>query len=405
MRRLGYQVHSLEQYIPPGSIGRVVESLHLWSAEEFRKQLSHNIKRGLRYIVTVHHAYPMPHTPVGYRKEPSQIGIRRNGEPHLVNRLVPDPATRAAVLRAFELRASRQSIAEIHALINLFPSRTGYQHMFRNEIYRGVFIYGDLRIDDFCEAIIPGELWRSVQEVNREWADWRRDSMTATHPRRVGSPYLLSGLVRCAHCGRAMAGHTTTTKTGPYRYYICTSHTNTTTDGCAALQIRAADLENAVLRLALDFVSNEAVLQSLVEAVRLELSTRPDDAAANLQRIQADVRNCEQAIDNLLRALEMTGTSRAIADRLRELEQQRGDLAERLGEAQRAIDARRGFDPQTAEDSAAGARLSLGQVDARQRQLALRSIIREIRATRSSTSTVIFSLPGLGIDTPAEFRL
>ena len=121
LRRLGYQVHSLEQYIPPGSIGRVVESLHLWSAEEFRKQLSHNIKRGLRYIVTVHHAYPMPYTPVGYRKEPSQVGIRRNGEPHLVNRLVPDPATRAAVLRAFELRASRQSIAEIHALNQSIP--------------------------------------------------------------------------------------------------------------------------------------------------------------------------------------------------------------------------------------------------------------------------------------------
>ena len=277
--------------------------------------------------------------------------------------------------------------------------------MFRNEIYRGVFVYGDLRIDDFCEAIIHGELWRSVQEVNREWADWRRDSMTATHPRRVGSPYLLSGLVRCAHCGRAMAGHTTTTKTGPYRYYICTSHTNTTTDDCAALQIRAADLENAVLRLALDFVSDEAVLQSLVEAVRLELAGRQNDDNNLVIRLQDELTICEKSVNNLLKTLEMTGTSRAIADRLRELEQQRGDLAERLGEAQRAIDARRGFDPQTAEASAAGARLALGQVDQRQRQLALRSIIREIRATRNGISTILFNLPGLGIDTPVEFRL
>jgi len=395
LRRLGYSVHSLEQYIPPGSIGRVVESLHLWSAEEYRKQLASNVRRGLYYVITVHRAYPRPWVPLGLRKAPVVIGTRRDGQPHIVNRLEPDPSAAPLVARAFALRADGRTLSEIHNELHLFPDRFGYRRMFRQQLYRGVYQYGSLVVDDFCEPIIDAGTWRAVQQIN---ADWNERNL---HPRRAASSFLLSGLARCGLCGYAMTGDSTHKG---YRYYHCTA-IGSLEGGCKNKRIRAADLDAAVLRLALDFVSDETVLQSLVEAVRLELASQPDDSAANLQRIQADVRSCEQAIDNLLRTLEMTGTSRAIAERLRELEQQRGDLTERLGEAQRALDARNGYDPDAAGQAAVTARLGLAQVDLRDRQLALRSIVREVRAVSGAGGVVVFSLPGLGIDKTIEFRL
>ena len=41
------------------------------------------------------------------------------------------------------------------------------------------------------------------------------------HPRRVGSTYLLSGLVRCKQCRRALSGQDS--KSGKFSYYVCQS--------------------------------------------------------------------------------------------------------------------------------------------------------------------------------------
>ena len=41
------------------------------------------------------------------------------------------------------------------------------------------------------------------------------------NPRRASSPYLLSGLLRCQTCGKAMTA--AEAKSGKYTYYVCHS--------------------------------------------------------------------------------------------------------------------------------------------------------------------------------------
>jgi len=138
--------------------------------------------------------------------------------------------------------------------------------------------------------------------------------------------------------------------------------------------------------------------------MRAELASRPDDSAAQVMRAQADLDANQRAARNLLEALELSGSSQILVGRLRELEDQRREILARLEDARRALDARRGFDPDLAGQSAIDARLQLVKVSPRDRQIALRSIIREIHATHKG-GVVLFSLPGLEIDTPVEFSL
>ena len=41
------------------------------------------------------------------------------------------------------------------------------------------------------------------------------------HPRRAASPYLLSGIVKCETCGKALTAHEA--KSGQFTYYVCHS--------------------------------------------------------------------------------------------------------------------------------------------------------------------------------------
>jgi len=406
LRRLGYQVHSLEQYIPPGSIGRVVESLHLWSAEEYRKQLSANIKRGVYYIVSVHHAYPYPRPPVGYRKTPVEIGARRDGRPHIISRLEPDPETAPRVARAFEMRAAGYSVAEAMLETRLSANRVSYCYMLVNKIYIGVFECGDLSIDNYCAPLVDLDTFNKVQDIAQSWSEWRAGVETTAHPRRVASPFLLSGLLRCGLCGKSMSGNHSGGRSR-YRYYVCSSNVHGAKRNCSALTIRAGKIETIVSKLALEYISDDNLLQRLVDTVLIEIANHPEDDANNAKRLQDELAICEKSVNNLLKTLEMTGTSRAIADRLAGLERQRDDLTEQIAQAERQQAARRGFDPSAAGAAARVARLQLAQPDPRERQLALRSIIREIRTVKDRDSlrgVVVLCLPGLEIDTPVEFN-
>ena len=50
------------------------------------------------------------------------------------------------------------------------------------------------------------------------------------HPRRVGNTYLLSGLVKCHKCNRALSDQDA--KSGQFSYYVCQSIMKRGKDAC-----------------------------------------------------------------------------------------------------------------------------------------------------------------------------
>ena len=66
-----------------------------------------------------------------------------------------------------------------------------------------------------------------------------------THPRRVGSTYLLSGLVRCRTCKGALSGQDA--KSGRYAYYVCQSIMKRGRDACETPRLNARRFEEMVV--------------------------------------------------------------------------------------------------------------------------------------------------------------
>jgi hypothetical protein len=89
---------------------------------------------------------------------------------------------------------------------------------------------------------------------------------------------LSGGVLRCAECGRAMAGHTVAPKgRKPYYYYVCPKKVEEEwRAACPNRNHRAEDLEERVHRFALRLLENPDTLREQVEQqVRVERESKP----------------------------------------------------------------------------------------------------------------------------------
>ena len=73
-----------------------------------------------------------------------------------------------------------------------------------------------------------------------------------SHPRRVGSSYLLSGLVKCKTCNTPLIGRFA--QSGKYSYYVCQSNIKLGKDACETPTLNARRFEELVVNKVLDFV-------------------------------------------------------------------------------------------------------------------------------------------------------
>ena len=64
-------------------------------------------------------------------------------------------------------------------------------------------------------------------------------------PARVGSQYLLSGLLRCGVCGKLYSGQGA--KSGQFAYYVCASLFREGAGACTARYLNAAKVEDLVI--------------------------------------------------------------------------------------------------------------------------------------------------------------
>jgi hypothetical protein len=99
--------------------------------------------------------------------------------------------------------------------------KTAVYRILTNEAYTGTLVWGKrsfrnlapVRLENAWPTIVNRDTFDQVQALIKELAPAR------IHPRRAGSRYLLSGLAKCGHCGKALVGQDA--KWGKYSYYVC----------------------------------------------------------------------------------------------------------------------------------------------------------------------------------------
>jgi site-specific DNA recombinase len=177
---------------------------------------------------------------VGYLKKP-------DGD------LVVDPDLGPAVTEMFAAYARGDPIAAITATFaaarHLPISRRTVKHMLGNALYHGRVIVrskqaGDLDFPGVHPKLVDDDTWELVQA--RMFEDSR------TPARRLTPTYALTGLLTCAHCGRALFVRTAKEKGAPVRRIFC-GHADMTR-GCDGIGRPLCDpIEDALLAEVVNF--------------------------------------------------------------------------------------------------------------------------------------------------------
>ena len=315
-------IHSLNDQIPEGDYGRIVEFFIDMSNEEKRRQTSADAKRGLRDLVQKHGCVPGT-PPMGFKRAPIKIGQRRDGTDHIAHRWDPDPKLKHRIKQAFEMRAAGSTLKHIHKTTRLYSSLNSYKTFFTNRIYIGILEFGDLVIEGYCKPIIDLETWKTVQKIVTQYAKARA---TERHPKRANSPYLLSGLLYCAQCGSPMNGNTVSRHTihGKDEAYRCSRSKRHA--GCDAGRISRRSIETAILDSLKDFV---LVPENLEAIHALALENQAQFQAKRLERassLTAERTKIASQIANITKAIADRGPLAPLLDKLTELNAQRAQI-------------------------------------------------------------------------------
>jgi DNA invertase Pin-like site-specific DNA recombinase len=112
-RQSGREVLYLQNPIPSGSVGPLIESVFFYTDQQYRETLREQVVNGqmrIRGLKDVNGDYLGVYggrTPFGFLQERIDIGItRNNGEKRILTVIKPDPALAPKILLAFALRAA-----------------------------------------------------------------------------------------------------------------------------------------------------------------------------------------------------------------------------------------------------------------------------------------------------------
>ena len=175
-------------------------------------------------------------------------------------------------------------------------------------------------------------------QFNRVGKLMRARAPKRSHPRRVGSTYLLSGLVKCKACGRALSGQDA--KSGQFSYYVCQSIMKRGKNACVTPRLNARRFEQMIVDKIRSNILTEGSITELVRAVDEEMDGIASEQRKRLETIDTELEDVKRRLGRIWNAIETSDIDIADAsDRVKEHRERK----ERLEDA--AADARAVLSP------------------------------------------------------------
>lgn len=233
IQRAGARYIAVDQPIDDTPEGVILESLLEGMAEYYSKNLSREVSAKMKeYAYKAQHLGGIP--PLGYDVDHDKQYVINEEEAETI-RIIFDMR-----LKGFSYRAITEALnnAERKTKIGKAFGKNSIHDILKNEKYCGTFVYNStpnkingkrnnrvkrpdeeiIKIKDAFPAIIEPEKWQAVQKM----FEGRKNNARQIEE----SPYILTGVLRCGHCGGAMTGHTLSKNNAEgvrvrYRYYRC----------------------------------------------------------------------------------------------------------------------------------------------------------------------------------------
>ncbi|MFA6270876.1 MAG: recombinase family protein [Candidatus Paceibacterota bacterium] len=307
LRRHGVQIVSVEDAVPQGTgMDYVFEALIHWKDERRLEEIGHDARRGQQTLARMGYIPSGCEPPRGYRVEfeTGEIEGRRRRLRHWVL----DPDIAPIVRRAWDLRLAGESYKAIIRETGLYKSPGCFPTFYANTAYKGIVTFGETRIP--VAPIVTEAEWARVQSM-------RQVHKSGTYARRKASRFLLSGLVRCGHCGGALVGdHSGSGRRNDgyarrqWDLYRC----NAARYGDCTLPLVGADqLEAAVLEYVDSRILQTTALTAHWQALEAMRDAERPALEAQLAQADAELAGIRRQIENLLRVIEDTGNATVTA--------------------------------------------------------------------------------------------
>ena len=207
-------------------------------------------------------------------------------------------------------------------------NKSSFNVLCRNERYRGIYIYGDTRIEGGIPPIVDDVLWYKVQEVLKVKKSKNR------HHCPSDEDYLLTGKLRCGKCGGCMIGMSGRSKTGDvHHYYACQNRRVGHT--CDKKNIRRDVVEPAVAQAIKQYCLTDDAIEWITD--QTIAYWEDEDRKLQIDSIENDLSAVQSSISNVMKAIEMGVITETTRDRLIELERQQTDLKSKLALAKEEI--------------------------------------------------------------------
>ena len=354
LRRKGIRVVSITEQAEDNATGRLLEGIIESVDEYYSENLGQEVTRGMREAAS-RGFFLGSKAPFGYTRVKVSDGVKERPT------LEIDPVAAPIVREIFESSRRGTGLAEICKELNgRGISNRGRRwqknivhYLLTNEAYTGTAVWGvkskdeknpePVRVENAWPALVSRELFDAVQQGLHERAP------TVQRPGRVGSQYLLSGLLRCGVCGRSYSAQGA--KSGQFAYYVCSSLLREGAGACRnGRYLNASKVEDLVIEKVRERILTEETITELVTLVAEEIDNLAGEVNGRLTAITAELSDVETRLENLYQALETQQLPiEVLSPRILSLKSRQDQLVAAREEAEFQLEQRRAELPTSKE--------------------------------------------------------
>ena len=397
LRRRGVRVVSITEQADDTPTGKLLEAI-IESVDEFYSEnLAQEVLRGMREAAT-RGFWMTTYAPYGYKRVYVQDGIKKRPKLEL------NPPADAVVKRVFDMVVQGKSILDVTKTLNAegIPITNGKKWlkttihtMLDHEAYTGTLVWGakakdgapPVRVENAHPAIVSK---RDFQRARKLLASRAPKKM---NPRRASSPYLLSGLVKCETCGKAMTA--AEAKSGRYTYYICHSLLKRGKGTCETPRLNAKSFEKLIVSEIRENVLTESNIRDLVKLLDEEMDGVAREQRERLENIEEELEDVKKRLGRIWQVIETTDIEMADAsERIKEHRERKEKLEIAAEEARGLLSERRKFldSADTIATFAEDMSEFLKTSELTQTRAFVHSFVKEI-AVKPGKAAIVYSIP------------
>ena len=343
LRKRGIRVTSITEHADDSPTGKLMEAI-IESVDEFYSEnLAEEVRRGMRESAS-RGFWVSAYAPYGYIKVQVQDGAKKRPKLEL------DPPADGVVRRIFQLALLGTSTLDITKTLNreglVGPKRgrwtkTTIHRILTNETYTGTLVWGTqskdnqppVRVENAFTAIVSRDEFDRVSSILGSKAP------SKVHPRRAASPYLLSGIVKCETCGKALSAHEA--KSGQFTYYVCHSLLKQGQGACDTPRLNAKKFERMIIENIRENILTESNIRELVKLVNEELDSVIKEQRERVEAIEEELNEIRRRMDRLWVVVETSDLEiNDILPRIREHQERQEKLETAADEARTILSMR-----------------------------------------------------------------